>query len=63
MRDGVTNKEKRSIEHECLQDFAWQERKKRVCTDTGERDRKNDGAAYTTSCEALTNFFFCSNLT
>lgn len=23
VRDGVTNKEKQSVEHECLQDFAW----------------------------------------
>lgn len=40
MRDGVTNKEKQSIEQKCLQDFAWQERKQRVYTDTRERDRK-----------------------
>lgn len=40
MRDGVTNKEKQSIEQKCLQDFAWQERKQRVYTDTKERDRK-----------------------
>lgn len=53
MRDGVTNKEKQSIEQKCLQDFAWQERKQRVYTDTKERE-KNEGAAYTTSCEALT---------
>ncbi len=23
LRDGVTNKKKQSVEHECLQDFAW----------------------------------------
>lgn len=40
VRDGVTNKEKQSIEQKCLQDFAWQERRQRVYTDTKERDRK-----------------------
>lgn len=34
VRDGVTNKEKQSVEHECLQDFAWLERKKGVNMDT-----------------------------
>lgn len=44
MRDGVTNKKKRSIEHECLQDFARLERKKGVYMDTWKEASKNEGA-------------------
>lgn len=40
MREGVTNKEKQSIEHECLQDFAWPERKKGVYMDTWKEAEK-----------------------
>jgi len=37
--EGISNKGKQSVEHECLQDFAWLERKKGVygCL---KRDRK-----------------------
>lgn len=34
VREGVTNKRKQSIEHECLQDFAWIEWQGRVYMDT-----------------------------
>lgn len=40
VRDGVTNKGKQSVEHGCLQDFAWLERKKRVYLDTCKETEK-----------------------
>lgn len=40
VRDGVTNKEKQSVEHECLRDFAWLERNKRVYMDTWKETEK-----------------------
>lgn len=41
VRSGVTNKEKQSVEHECLQDVAWLERKRRVYMATWkEMERK-----------------------
>ena len=43
LRKGVTNKGKQSVEHECLQDFAWLERKTEFTRILEER-QKNEGA-------------------
>lgn len=40
VRDGIANKEKQSVEHERLQDFAWAERKKRLYMDTWKETEK-----------------------
>ena len=40
VRDGVTNKEKQSVEHECLRDSAWLESKRRVYMDTWKETEK-----------------------
>lgn len=53
VRDGVTNKKKPSIEHECLQDFPWLERPGRVYKDILKRDRKVQVSQNRTYCENL----------
>ena len=40
MRDGVTNKKKPRVEHECLQDFPWLQRPERVYRDILKKETK-----------------------